>query len=96
MAVKPDSMIAMMGETGYFLAKKFDAALGLYFTGMVSFVTVDNAMGQPHNTAYLPMPMLVSNFSFRIQATWGKYRGGGEQGDVSFGLFGKNKTHGSR
>ena len=53
----------MMGETGYFLAKKFDAALGLYFTGMVSFVTVDNAMGQPHNTAYLPMPMLVSNIS---------------------------------
>ena len=53
-------VIAMMGETGYFLAKKFDAALGLYFTGMVSFVTVDNAMGQPHNTAYLPMPMLVS------------------------------------
>jgi len=51
-------MAAMMGETGYFLAKKFDAALGLYFTGMVSFVTVDNAMGQPHNTAYLPMPML--------------------------------------
>ena len=73
-------MIAMMGETGYFLAKKFDAALGLYFTGMVSFVTVDNAMGQPHNTAYLPMPMLVSNINFRIQLTWGKYWGGGSKG----------------
>ena len=53
-------MAVMMGETGYYLAHRMDAALGLYFTGMVSFVTIDYAMGQPHNSAYLPMPVLVS------------------------------------
>ena len=51
-------MAAMLGETGYYLAHRMDAALGLYFTGMVSFVTIDYAMGQPHNSAYLPMPVL--------------------------------------
>ena len=51
----------IMGETGYYLARTFgDSALGLYFTGMVSFVSMDYAMGQPHNTAFLPMPMLVN------------------------------------
>ena len=56
----------IMGEVGYFLAQKFDAALALYFTGMVSFVSLDNAIGQPHNSAYLPMPL----FDFSNEMTF--------------------------
>ena len=39
----------MLGETGYYLAHKLDASIVLYFTGQVSAVTLDYAMGQPHN-----------------------------------------------
>ena len=41
-------------EAGYYLAHRFNASLVLYFTGQVSLSWVDQAMGQPHNTAYLP------------------------------------------
>ena len=41
-------------EAGYYLAQKFNASLVLYFTGQVSLSWVDEAMGQPHNTAFQP------------------------------------------
>ena len=45
-------------EVGYYLANRFNASLVLYFTGQVSLSWVDEAMGQPHNTAYLPTALL--------------------------------------
>ncbi len=44
-------------EAGYYLAKRSDAALALYFTGQVSLSFMDWAVGQPHNPAYLPFLM---------------------------------------
>lgn len=57
-------------EAGYFLAQKFNASLLLYFTGQVSLSWVDEAMGQPHNTAFQPTPFLpfTSEMTF-IQRT---------------------------
>ena len=49
---------AILGEAGYYLARKFDASLALYFTGQVSLPWLDEAMGQPHNPSYLPNAML--------------------------------------
>jgi glucuronosyltransferase len=45
-------------EAGYYLAHRFNASLVLYFTGQVSLSWVDEAMGQPHNTAYLATAIL--------------------------------------
>ena len=43
----------LVSEGGYYLARKFDASLALYFTGQVSLSWVDHALGQPHNPSYL-------------------------------------------
>ena len=45
-------------ETGYYLAQKFDSPIVLYSTGQVSIPWLDNAMGQPHNPSYMPLPLL--------------------------------------
>lgn len=45
-------------EAGYYFSHKYQAPLILYFTGQVSVSWVDEALGQPHNTAYLPTPIL--------------------------------------
>ena len=58
---KFDAVIVMPffgNEAGYYLAHRFKAPLILYFTGQVSLSWVDDAMGQPHNTAYLPTAIL--------------------------------------
>ena len=48
----------LVSEGGYYLAKKFDASLAIYFTGQSSLPWVDAAFGQPHNPSYLPTPLL--------------------------------------
>ncbi len=45
-------------EAGFYLAKRSDAALALYFSGQVSLSLMDWAVGQPHNAAYLPFAMV--------------------------------------
>ena len=58
-------------ESGYYLAKKFDASIALYFTGQVSMPWIDAAVGQPHNPSFLPNPLLglgtEMNFVERIK-----------------------------
>ena len=64
-------------EAGYYLAHRFKAPLILYFTGQVSVSWVDDAMGQPHNTAYLPTAVLpfTSEMTFfqRVINTFGNF-----------------------
>ena len=43
-------------EAGYYLAHHLGAQLVLYFTGQTSLPWIDDAMGQPHNPALLPVP----------------------------------------
>ena len=64
-------------EAGYYLAHRFKAPLILYFTGQVSLSWVDDALGQPHNTAYLPTAILPftsdMNFIQRAINTLGNF-----------------------
>lgn len=64
-------------EAGYYLAHKFNASLVLYFTGQVSLGWVDEAVGQPHNPAYLPTAILPftseMNFLQRAINTFGNF-----------------------
>jgi glucuronosyltransferase len=64
-------------EAGYYLAHRFKAPLILYFTGQVSIAWVDDAIGQPHNTAYLPTAILpfTSEMTFfqRVINTFGNF-----------------------
>ena len=64
-------------EAGYYLAHRFKAPLILYFTGQVSLSWVDDALGQPHNTAYLPTAVLPftsdMNFIQRAINTLGNF-----------------------
>ncbi len=64
-------------EAGYYLAQRGDAALVLYLSGQVSISNLDWAVGQPHNTAYLPFPMLdfqpPFTFPQRVINTIGTY-----------------------
>ena len=54
--------ISFLGEAGYYIARKFDASLAIYFSGQRSHPWVDHALGQPHNPSYLPnMFMLLGN-----------------------------------
>ena len=57
-------------EAGYYIAQRFNASLVLYFTGQVSISWVDEAMGQPHNTAYMPTAILpfISEMNFLQRA----------------------------
>jgi glucuronosyltransferase len=43
---------------GYYIAHRFNASLVLYFTGQMTLPWIDEAVGQPHNTAYLPTAFL--------------------------------------
>ncbi len=45
-------------EAGYYLAQKTNAALVLYFTAQTSLSPIDWAVGQPHNSAFLPFVLL--------------------------------------
>jgi hypothetical protein len=64
-------------EVGYYIAQRFNASLVLYFTGQVSVSWVDEAMGQPHNTAYMPTVILPftseMNFFQRAINTLGNF-----------------------
>ena len=48
----------LCGEGAYYVAKKFEASLALYFTVQVSTSMIDWAMGQPHNPSFLPAAMV--------------------------------------
>ena len=45
-------------EAGYYLAHRFQAQLAFYCTGQVSIPMIDHAMGMPHHTGVLPLPLL--------------------------------------
>ncbi len=64
-------------EAGYYFSHKYGAPLILYFTGQVSVAWVDEAVGQPHNTAYLPTVVLpfTSDMTFvqRVLNTLGNF-----------------------
>ena len=64
-------------EAGYYIAQRFNASLVLYFTGQVSVSWVDEAMGQPHHTAYMPTAILPftseMNFFQRAINTLGNF-----------------------
>ncbi|XP_071743553.1 UDP-glycosyltransferase UGT4 isoform X2 [Lepeophtheirus salmonis] len=55
---------------GVYLAHHFNASLVLYFTKMMSLPDMDDAMLQPHNPSYMPLPTLQYgtnlNFSERV------------------------------
>jgi glucuronosyltransferase len=48
----------LAGETGYFLAHKWNAELALYLTGQSKLPFLSSAMGQPHNPALSTIPLL--------------------------------------
>ena len=45
-------------EMGYYLAHRFKAPIGIYFTGQSQMNYVNHAIGQPFNPSYMTMPML--------------------------------------
>ena len=44
----------LTNEIGYYIAHRFNSSLVLYSAQQSSTITIDYAMGQPHNPAYLP------------------------------------------
>ena len=56
----------LAGESGYFLAKKFNAPFAIYYTGQVNMPFVSSALGQPFNPSYDTFGMLpfVGEMSF--------------------------------
>ena len=55
---KFDITVAMAvggNEPTYYVAKKLNSTLALYFTQQVSILNQDWAMGQPHNPAIQPL-----------------------------------------
>ena len=52
------SALTMGHEAGYYLAHRYNATLGLYSTFQQSLTTMNQGMGQPHHTGYMPAPFM--------------------------------------
>ena len=48
----------LASEAGYYLAHKWNSAIGIYYSGQSQIPFINSALGQPFNPSYVSMPVL--------------------------------------